>query len=128
MHPGLLAFASGGLLYIASAAVNAIQTSGAIKGSAWLGVAVVALCHAGLGFFAINDHSEAPPSAGGFALRVAVSALLTALALAAAVVVHALFPLPMAPDIALILVALTVVASAVALALTVRRAWRAPDR
>jgi hypothetical protein len=124
MHPGLLAFASGGLLYVASAAVSSIQLSGQIKGLAWLGVAVVALCHAGLGFFAIRNHSPAPWSNRVFALRLLASVLVTALALTAAVVAAWLFPLSLAPSIALMLVALSVLASAVALTVIAGRVWR----
>ena len=127
MHPGLLAFASGGLLYVASAAVNSIQMSGHIKGVAWLGVAAVALCHAGLGFLVIRNHSQAPWSNRVFALRILVSVLLTALALAAAVVAASLFPLPMAPSMALFLIALSVLASAVALTVIAGRVRRDMD-
>jgi hypothetical protein len=127
MHPGLLAFASGGLLYVASAAVNSIQMSGQIKGLAWLGVAAVALCHAGLGFLVIRNHSQASWSNRMFALRILVSVLLTALALAAAVVAASLFPLPMAPSMALLLVALSVLASAIALTVIAGRVRRGMD-
>jgi hypothetical protein len=127
MHPGLLAFASGGLLYVASAAVSSIQMSGQIKGLAWLGVAAVALCHAGLGFFAARKQSQAPWSNRVFALQFLVSFLVTALALTAAVAAASLFPLSMAPSIALILVVLSVLASAVALTVVAGRVWRGMD-
>jgi hypothetical protein len=128
MHPGVLAFASGGLLYVASAAVSSIQGSGDIKGLAWLGVAAVALCHAALGFFAIGDQREASGSAQMLFLRVATSIVMTSLAFAAAIVAVSLFPLALAPNVALSLVALSVLASIVALTLTAGRAWRGPNR
>ncbi|MFM9846598.1 MAG: hypothetical protein ACKVP3_05500 [Hyphomicrobiaceae bacterium] len=128
MHPGLLAFASGGLLYIASAAVSAMQATGGAKASAWLAVAAVAFCHAALGCLVIGQRSDVTGSDRSPFLRVVASILMTALALATAMGVVVLFPLPVSPDMALILVTLSVVASAVALTLTAGRAWRRPDR
>ena len=128
MHPGLLAFASGGLLYIASAAVSAMQITGGAKASAWLAVAAVALCHVALGFLVIGPRSDATGSDRSPFVRVAVSFLMTTLALAAAMGVVVVFPLPVSSDMALILVTLSVVASAAALTLTAGRAWCRPDR
>ena len=129
MHPGLLAFASGGFLYIASAAVGSLHGPSEIQGLAWLGVAAVALCHAGLGFFAIGDLRPAAPlpSTGILVGRAVASLLMTALALAIATAAVSLFPLSMTPGVALTLVAVSVLASAVALTLTVGRLRREQD-
>lgn len=126
MHPGLLAFASGGFLYIASAAMGSLHGASEIKGLAWLGVAAVALCHAGLGFFAISDlrPAEPLPSTSIVVGRVVASLLMTALALVAATAAASLFPLPITADVALTLVAVSVLASAVTLTLTVGRSRR----
>lgn len=125
MHPGLLAFASGGFLYIASAAVGSLPGASEIKGLAWLGVVAVALCHAGLGFFAIGDLRPDLPSTGMVVGQVVASLLMTALALVAAIAAASLFPLSIRPDVALTLVAVSVLASAVSLTLTVGRSRRA---
>lgn len=125
MHPGFLAFASGGLLYVASAAMGSVQASGVVRGLAWLAVAAVVLCHAGLGFFAIGDRrAEAVPSTGIFVVRAAASLLMTVVALTAAFLAVVLFPISMAPNMALSLVALSALASAVALTLAAGRVLR----
>jgi hypothetical protein len=124
MRPGFLALVSGGLLYIASAAVGAIQASGHAGGLAWLGVAAVALCHAVQGYLVIGDQSGGSQTIRTIALRAGVSGVMTALALAAAITAVSFFPLPLAPSSAFVLVVLSVLASAVALTLTAGRSWR----
>jgi hypothetical protein len=124
MHPGVLALVSGGLLYIASAAVGSLQASSEISGSAWLGVAAVALCHAAQGYFVIGDQGAVSQSIRNIFFRAGVSALSTALVLAAAITAVSVFPLPLGPNLALILVVLSVLASAVALTLTAGRSKR----
>lgn len=128
MHPGFLALVSGGLLYIASAAVSSMQAFGEAKTLAWLGVGSVVLCHAVLGFLVIGDHGAVSRSARMLVLRVAASGLMTALALSVAVLAVSLFPLPLAPDMAMILMALCVFASVTVLTVTAGRAWRGPNR
>ena len=128
MHPGFVAFASGGLLYITSAAMSSLQVSGEIRGLAWLGVAAVAFCHAALGFLAIGDRAEASRSPQTLFICGAASILMTTLVFAAAITAVSLFPLALSPNAALVLVALSVLASAVALILTAGRAWRGPNR
>jgi hypothetical protein len=123
MHPGFLALVSGGLLYIAIAAVGAMQASGDVSGLAWLGVAAVALCHAVQGYLVIGDHAESR-SGGAILFRAVASALTTALVLAAALTAVSFFPLRLAPSSAFVLVVLSVLASAVALTLTAGRSWR----
>ena len=118
MHPGVLALVSGGLLYIASAAVGSLHASSDIGGLAWLGVAAVAFCHAAQGYFVIGDQSAEARSIRTIFFRAGASALLTALVLAAAVIAVSLFPLPLGPNTALTLVVLSVLASALALTLT----------
>jgi hypothetical protein len=128
MHPGFLALVSGGLLYIASAAVSSMQAFGEAKVLAWLGVGAVVLCHAALGFLVIGDQGAVSRSARMLLLRAAASGLMTALVLAAAVLVVSLFPLPLAPDMALILMVLSVLASIMVLTVTAGRTWRGPNR
>lgn len=128
MHPGFSALVSGGLLYVASAAVMSMQASGDVGALAWLGVGAVVLCHAAQGFFAIGDQGDASRSTRVLGLRVAAGALVTALVLATALLAVSLFPLPMAPETARILIVLSVLASALALTVTVGRTRRAPNR
>ncbi len=124
MHPGLLALVSGGLLYIASAAVGAMQASGTVSALAWLGVAAVALCHAAQGYLVIGGQSAVSQSFGTIVFRVGASVLTTALILAAAIIAVSLFPLPLDPNVAWGLVALSVLASVLALRLAAGRSWR----
>lgn len=122
-----MAFASGGFLYVASAAVGSLPGASEIKGVAWLGVAAVALCHAGIGFFVIGDLRPTPPPTGMPISRVVASLLMTALVLVAATVAASLIPLSIKPPVALTLVAMSVLASAVTLTLTVCRSRREQD-
>lgn len=128
MHPGLLAMVSGGLLYIASAAVSSMRASGDVGGLAWLSVGAVVLCHAVQGFFVIGGQEAVSRSGHMLALRAAAGVLMSVLVLAAALFAASLFPLRLAPDMAFILMVLSVLASATALTVTVSRVWRRTNR
>ena len=128
MHPGFLALISGGLIYIASAAVGAMQASGEVGILAWLGVAAVALCHAAQGFFVIGDRSAVSHSIRTTFFRAGASALMTALVLAVAMTAVSFFPLPFARTTALSLVVVSVLASALVLTMTAGRSWRSFGR
>ena len=128
MHPSFLALISGGLIYIASAAVGAMQASGEVGVLAWLGVAAVALCHAAQGFFVIGDRSAVSQSIRTTLFRAGASALMTVLVLAVAITAVAFFPLPFARTTALSLVVVSVLASALVLTVTAGRSWRSLGR
>jgi hypothetical protein len=128
MHPGFLALISGGLIYIASAAVGAMQASGEVSALAWLGIAAVAVCHAAQGFFVIGDRAAVSQSIRTIFLRAGASALMTELVLAAAVIAVSFFPLPLARTTALSLVVVSVLASALVLTVTAGRSWRSLGR
>lgn len=117
MNLAVLAFLSGGLLFLTSTAVVALQLNGITSKLWWIALAAVALCHAGMGFLAMRgDEAFARGQRGTGAFCLAASLAITAAASVAAALAAIWFPIALSPGVAFVLIAASISVGGVVLA------------